>query len=154
VRVRVRLARAGVVQGDCFCMGEAQLNAVLARLPAVLGASVPSSAASLAGLLTEDPARDPDSLLAVAAFGRVDLAVSITVDGAGLTSVLAISPYQRPPGSWAQVDRELAALAPDASLLAARLSPGGTCIPVHQVAASAARPLGSMFKLFGWLPGR
>ena len=42
----------------------------------------------------------------------------------------------------------MAALAPDASLLAARVSPGGVCTPVHQVAASAARPLASMFKLF------
>ena len=28
------------------------------------------------------------------------------------------------------------------------MSPGGVCTPVHQVAASAARPLASMFKLF------
>ena len=53
-----------------------------------------------------------------------------------------------PPASWAQANRELAALAPDASLLAARVSPSGSCTPVHQVAASTARPLGSMFKLF------
>jgi beta-lactamase class A len=67
---------------------------------------------------------------------------------APLISGLAVTPYQPPPGSWAQADQQLAALAPDASLLAARVSPGGSCIPVHQVAAPAARPLGSMFKLF------
>src|ERR1022692_3764945 len=49
---------------------------------------------------------------------------------------------------WAQVDRELTALAPDTGLLVARVSPGGTCMPVNQVAAATARPLGSMFKLF------
>ena len=74
--------------------------------------------------------------------------MNIAVDRAGLINRLRITPYQPPPASWAQVDRELAALAPDASLLAARVSPGGSCTPVHQVAASAARPLGSMFKLF------
>ena len=98
-------------------------------------------------MLWQDPARDPDSLLAVASFGRVQLAVNIAADGAGLISGLGITPYQTPPASWAQVDRDLAALAPDVSLLAARVSPGGVCTPVHQVAASAARPLASMFKL-------
>ena len=118
-----------------------QLNSALAQLPAPSGAS-------LIGLLSQDPARDPVSLLAVAAFGSVALTVSISVDRAGLISALLLTPYQPPPASWGQVDRELAALAPDASLLAARVSPGGSCTPVHQVAASAARPLGSMFKLF------
>jgi beta-lactamase class A len=125
-----------------------QLNSVLGGLPAALHTSVPSSGASLTGLLSQDPAHDPDTLLAVAAFGSVELTVSIAVDHAGLINELELTPYQPPPGSWAQVDRELAALAPDASLLAARVSPGGACTPVHQVAASAARPLGSMFKLF------
>ena len=125
-----------------------QINSVLAQLPAALGTSVPSSGASLIGLLSENPARDPDSLLAVAAFGSATLTVDIAVDRAGLISGLTVTPYQSSPASWAQADRELAALAPDASLLAARVSPGGVCTPVHQVAASAARPLGSMFKLF------
>jgi len=118
-----------------------QLNSALAQPPAPGGAS-------LIGLLSEDPARDPVSLLAVAAFGSVTLTVDIAVDRAGLIDTLLLGPYQPPPASWAQADRELAALAPDASLLAARVSPGGSCTPVHQVAASAARPLGSMFKLF------
>jgi beta-lactamase class A len=123
-----------------------QLNSALEQPPAPGGAS-------LIGLLSEDPARDPVSLLAVAAFGSVTLTVDIAVDRAGLIDTLLIDtlllgPYQPPPTSWAQVDRELAALAPDTSLLAARVSPGGSCTPVHQVASSAARPLGSMFKLF------
>src|ERR1022692_1553206 len=49
---------------------------------------------------------------------------------------------------WAQIERELTALAPGTSLLVARVSPSGTCTPVNQVAAATARPLGSMFKLF------
>ena len=118
-----------------------QLNSALAQPPAPGGAS-------LIGLLWEDPARDPVSLLAVAAFGSVTLTVNIAVDRAGLIDTLQLGPYQPPPASWAQVDQELAALAPDASLLVARVSPGGSCTPVHQVASSAARPLASMFKLF------
>jgi beta-lactamase class A len=118
-----------------------QLNSALAQPPAPGGAS-------LIGLLSEEPARDPVSLLAVAAFGSVTLTVDISVNRAGLIDTLLLQPYQPPPASWAQADRELAALAPDASLLAARVSPGGVCTPVHQVAAATARPLGSMFKLF------
>ena len=138
-----RLIRAHFDSGFLAQVSPDQLNSDLKGLPAP-GAS----GASLAGLLSEDPARDPDSLLAVAAFGHVKLTVSIAVDRAGLISGLDLTPYQPPPASWAQADRELAALAPDASLLVARVSPGGSCTPVHQVAASTARPLGSMFKLF------
>jgi len=122
-----------------------QLNMVLEQTMLTLGAYAPPSGASLTGLVWQDSAHDPDSLLAVASFGRVRLAVNIAVDGTGLVSGLLLRPYL---SSWAQVDRELAALAPDASLLVARVSPGGSCTPVHQVAASAARPLASMAKLF------
>jgi hypothetical protein len=115
---------------------------------AVDGASPSSSEAPLTGLLWQDPARDPVSLLAVADFGGVKLTVNLSVDGAGRIGTLLLGPYQPAPDSWAQVDRDLAGLAPDASLLAARVSPGGRCTPVHQVAASTARPLASMFKLF------
>jgi beta-lactamase class A len=126
-------------------VGVDEVNSAVGQDLAAWGASVPSSGASLTGLLRQDRTRDPVWLLAVAAFGRVRLTVSIAVDGAGLISELQIGPYL---SSWAQIDRELAALAPQASLLAARVSPGGRCTPVHQVAASAARPLASMFKLF------
>jgi hypothetical protein len=114
-----------------------EINSDLAGVPAPSGAS-------LIGLLSQGPA----SLMAVAAFGDVKLTVSISVDGAGLISGILLTPYRPPPASWAQADQELAALAPDTSLLAARVSPSGTCTPVHQVASSTARPLGSMFKLF------
>jgi hypothetical protein len=126
-------------------VGADEVNSVVAQDLAAWGVSRPPSGASLAGLLWQDRTHDPVSLLAVAAFGRVRLTVSISVDRAGLIGRLQLGPYL---SSWAQVDRELAALAPDASLLAARVSPGGSCTPVHQVAAAAARPLASMFKLF------
>jgi beta-lactamase class A len=49
---------------------------------------------------------------------------------------------------WTRLNQEITALAPDVSLLVARVSPAGVCTPADQVAAAAARPLGSMFKLF------
>ena len=143
-----QLIRAHFDSGFLAQLSPADINSGLEEGLPTLDASVPSSGAPLTGVLWQDPARDPDSLLAVASFGRVQLAVNIAADGAGLISGLGITPYQTPPASWAQVDRDLAALAPDVSLLAARVSPGGVCTPVHQVAASAARPLASMFKLF------
>jgi beta-lactamase class A len=50
--------------------------------------------------------------------------------------------------AWAKVDRALSALGPDVGFLAATVSPGGTCRPVHEVASSTARPTASQFKLF------
>jgi Beta-lactamase enzyme family len=135
-----RLIRAHFDSGYLAQQSPAEINAD--NVP--LGEDVPTSGASLIGVLGQAGSA-PDSLLAVASFGGVQLTVDIVVDGAGLISGLLLTPY---PYSWAQVDQELAGLAPDASLLAARVSPGGVCTPVHQLAASAARPLGSMFKLF------
>ena len=123
----------------------AQVNSVTEQILASEGASLSSSGASLTGLLWQDPAHNPVALAAVAAFGPVKLTVNISVDRAGRISGLLLRPYL---SSWAQIDHDLTALAPDASLLVARVSPGGRCAPVHQVAASIARPLASMFKLF------
>jgi beta-lactamase class A len=120
-----------------------QLNSDLAQVT-----GVPRGGASLTGVLWQNPASDPVALRAVADFGGTQLAVTIAVDDAGLISGLLLAPYQLPPTSWAQADQDLAALAPDASLLAARISPGGACTPVRQVAAFTARPTASMFKLF------
>ena len=136
----LQVIRAHFDSGFLASVSPEQLNSTLGNLPAVR--------ASLTGLLWQDPPRDPDSLLAVASFGGQPLTVSVVVDKAGLISYLVLNAYQPPPASWAQADRDLAALAPDASLLAARVSPGGVCTPVHPVAAAAPRPLGSMFKLF------
>ncbi len=139
-----QLIRAHFDAGFLAQLSPADINSDTAPL----GEDVPTSGASLIGVLWQDPARYPYSLMAVASFGGVQMTVNIAVDGAGLISGLWYSPYQPAPGSWAQADRELAGLAPDASLLAARVSPGGVCTPVHQVSAAAARPLASMFKLF------
>jgi len=144
-----QLIQAHFDSGFLAQIGPAEINAVLAQAPAPAGAS-------LIRLLWQDQARDPVSLQAVAAFGSVMVTVNVTVNGAGLISYLLLTPYQPPPATWAQADRDLAGLAPHASLLAARVSPDGVCTPVHQVAASTARPLGSMFKLFvlGGLAGQ
>ena len=104
------------------------------------------SGGSLIGLLSA--ADDPVSLIAVAAFGDDQMTVTIAVDGAGLIGGLLLQPYQPPPASWDELDRDLDALAPHASFLAARVSPGGTCTPIHQLASSTARPMESMCTLF------
>jgi Beta-lactamase enzyme family/ORF 12 gene product N-terminal len=120
-------------------IGPDDINSHLAALQTPAGGS-------LTELLSD--ADDPNALVAVAAFGDVKITVTITVDGAGLISGLLLLPDQPPPGSWDEVDRDLAALAPDASFLAARVSPDGNCTPIHQVASSTARPIGAMCALF------
>jgi beta-lactamase class A len=105
---------------------------------------VTPSGAPLVGLLS----KDSTSLVAVAAFGTGSWQVSISVDNAGLISGLALIPYVPPPTSWPQIDRQLAALAPHVSFLAAQVSSNGSCTTIHQVASSTPRPLASEFKLF------
>jgi hypothetical protein len=58
-----------------------------------LGSLTPSGA-SLTGLLSQDPAYDPVTLMAVADFDGVQLEVTISVDGWGLISTL---PLSQPP---------------------------------------------------------
>jgi len=53
-----------------------------------------------------------------------------------------------PTSAWKSIDRDVVAMGPDVSFLAASVSPGGRCEPVHAVAASTARPTASQFKLF------
>jgi len=115
-----------------------KINSVLAQN------LVTPSGASLVGMLSKDPI----SLVAVAAFGTGNWQVSISVDDAGLISGLLLRPYVPPPTSWPQIDRELAALAPHVSFLAAQVSSNGSCTAIHQVASSTPRPLASEFKLF------
>ena len=102
----------------------------------------PPSGASLVGLLSADPT----SLVAVATFGTGNWKVMMSVDSTGLIDKLLLTPSPAQP-SWAEIDRQLKALAPHAGLLAAEVS-NGVCRPIHQVASSTARPLGSEFKLF------
>jgi beta-lactamase class A len=112
----------------------AKINAVMAELPATTG--------SLIGLV----AQSPSALIAIVSFGKETLNVSLSVDGSGLIGGLRFMPFA-PGSSWAEIDRTLDALAPDVSFLAARVSTG-SCQPIHQLASSTPRPLGSEFKLF------
>jgi hypothetical protein len=105
---------------------------------------VTPSGASLVGLLS----KNPTSLVVVAVFGTGNWQVSISVDNAGLISGLLLRPYVSAPRSWPQIDRELSALAPQVSFLAAQVSSNGSCKAIHQVASSTPRPLASEFKLF------
>jgi beta-lactamase family protein/uncharacterized protein len=118
-------------------VGSNKINSVLSGLQS-------SSGASLDGLLLVEPT----ALQAVATIGGQQWTISISVDSAGLIEGLLLTRSQAPPESWTQLDRDLAALSPQASFLAARVSSNGRCIPIHQLASSTTRPLASMFKLF------
>jgi hypothetical protein len=50
--------------------------------------------------------------------------------------------------AWAQIDAGVAALGPDVGILVASVSDDGTCVPIHEVASTTARPTASQFKLF------
>jgi hypothetical protein len=105
----------------------------------------PSSGGTLVGVLSEEPT----SLKAVASFGGEEVTITMSVDTGGLIDGLLLRPYVPPlPTSWAQLDRRLAALAPNAGFLVARISSSGACIPIHEVASTTPRPLASMFKMF------
>lgn len=68
------------------------------------------------------------------------------MDGAGLIDGLQ---FRVPaPKSWAELDERLKKIAPQTGFLAAELTKGGACRPVHAVARDTARPLGSMVKLY------
>jgi hypothetical protein len=71
------------------------------------------------------------------------------VDVSGLIDTLLFrATLGATPSMWAGIDRELSAIAPGVSFLAARLEADGSCTAIHSVDPSGARPLGSMFKLF------
>jgi len=91
----------------------------------------------------------PDSLVATVAVDGNDFTVRLRVDAAGLIEGQLLAPtVSANLTSWSAVDGAIRALAPRVSLLAAKLGSGGTCRAVHAIAPAAARPLGSMFKLF------
>jgi hypothetical protein len=72
--------------------------------------------------------------------------MNVAVDASGLIAGLI---FRRPaPTSWSELESRLQALAPDVSFLAAEVTGDGSCTPVDEVAADAARPLGSAFKLY------
>ena len=111
----------------------ARINAAFAELPAP---------AKLIGVQSSGPA----GLVAIADFGVARVRVTLSVDVSGLIQGLLFAPSPSAT-SWAQIDQTLAALAPNVSFLAARVSKG-SCQPVHQLASSTPRPLASEFKLF------
>jgi beta-lactamase class A len=89
------------------------------------------------------------SLTALVQIGPSVYSVELAVDTAGLIDGLYFRPTTASvPQSWSQVERQVTSLAPEVSMLAAKLNGNGTCTPVRSMAAETPRPLGSMFKLF------
>jgi len=90
------------------------------------------------------------SLVALVRIGPADYSTELAVDSAGLIAGLLFKPAAAnvAPKSWSQVDEKLATIAPEVSLLAAKVGSDGSCSPVHSLLAGTPRPLGSMFKLF------
>ena len=89
------------------------------------------------------------SLVALVQIGPSRYSVELGVDGAGLIAGLLFKPAASGvPHSWSQVDKQLTAIAPQVSFLAAKVGSNRTCSAVHSKLAGTPRPLGSMFKLF------
>ncbi|MFC4122633.1 serine hydrolase [Nonomuraea zeae] len=86
------------------------------------------------------------SLIALGTAGGTAFEVLVSVDGTGLMNGLRFRVPE--PKSWAELDGRLSRTAARTSFLAAEVTRGGDCRPVHAVAANEARPLGSMFKLY------
>lgn len=84
----------------------------------------------------------------IARLARLVLIVAAGLMVASCTTSPSSSAEAATASGWAKVDHALSAVGPDVGFLAARVSPSGTCQPVHRVAPSIARPLGSQFKLF------
>ncbi len=121
---------------DALFLGKidaAKINTVLAELP---------TPGTLVGVLSSGPT----GLVAIARFGTVRWKVTLSVDGSGLIDSLLLTPSPSET-NWSQIDRALAAIAPNVSFLAARVT-NGSCQVIHQLASSTPRPLGSEFKLF------
>jgi beta-lactamase class A len=111
----------------------AKINAALAELPAP---------GTLVGVVSSTPT----GLVVMANFGTARLRVTLSVNGTGLIDGLELT-ASASATSWSQIDRTLAALAPNVSFLAARVA-NGSCQTIHQLASSTPRPLASEFKLF------
>ncbi|MEV4456643.1 serine hydrolase [Microbispora sp. NPDC049633] len=105
---------------------------------------------SLGGLRLESLSEaTPTSLSGLVTTGQGRLQITMAVDGDGRIDGLGFTLEQRPaPGSWAELDKRLRALAPRVGFLAAEVRGNGTCRPVHTLAPDTPRPLGSMFKLY------
>ncbi|MEU6410722.1 serine hydrolase [Microbispora sp. NPDC046933] len=91
----------------------------------------------------------PTALSGVVTTAQGRLQLTMSVDGDGRIDGLLFGLEQRPaPRSWAELDKRLRALAPRVGFLAAEVRGDGKCRPVHTVAPTTPRPLGSMFKLY------
>ena len=115
-----------------------KIDAALEQLPL-------SSAPVLVAMVADDPSTS--SLAALVDFSGTTLEVTLATDAAGLIQFLKLTAHST-VGTWSQLDSRLAALAPGVGFLAARVTKAGSCVPVHQMAASVPRPTASMFKLF------
>ena len=76
------------------------------------------------------------------------LKIRISVDGFGRIQSLRFSAANPPPTSWTALNRQLAAIAPETSFVAAEVARSGQCRSIHSVDPNTPRPLGSMFKLY------
>ncbi|WP_204047896.1 serine hydrolase [Microbispora siamensis] len=105
---------------------------------------------SLGGLRLESLTQvTPTALSGVVTTAQGRLQLSMSVDGDGRIDTLLFGLEQREaPRSWAELDKRLRALAPRVGFLAAEVRGDGRCRPVHAVAPTTPRPLGSMFKLY------
>ncbi|WP_405143983.1 serine hydrolase [Sphaerisporangium sp. NBC_01403] len=106
----------------------------------------------LAGLkLDELTGVQPTAIVGLISLPSGRLKLSISVDASGKINVLRLSPVASPsptPASWSDIDKRLRAVAPQSGFLAAEVTPGGGCRPVHALAPGEPRPLGSMFKTY------
>ncbi|MCK2215429.1 serine hydrolase [Actinomadura sp. ATCC 31491] len=110
-------------------------------------ARVNQALAAYAGMRLDRLASSQDrSVQALVVAGGKAATLALTVDGAGLIDYLLFGAPA--PTSWAELERRLRAAAPQAGFLAAELTGGGRCRPVHALAPATTRPLGSMFKLY------
>jgi hypothetical protein len=114
-----------------------ELNSALA------GLGPPGPMTLLAVLKTE-----PTSLEGTVAIGSAHYSVLLSVDPAGLIDGLVFRSAAQSLTTWSAVDRQISAVAPRVSFLAARVQANGTCATVNSISARTPRPLGSMFKLF------
>ncbi len=82
--------------------------------------------------------------------GAAPLLVQLGTAPDGRISSLLFVPWSPTPTTTAEAARRLAAVAPQTSVLVARVD-GGRCVPVFAARADTARPLGSAVKL--WVLG-
>lgn len=118
-------------------LGAGGLTALLRRVGADRGVGVES--------FRPQPEREQNQASATVRGHPGRWLMVLVTDGRGRIAALQFAPL---PGSWAEVDRRLSAVAPRGSLLAAELDPRGRCRSVHGVAEDTARPIGSAFKLY------